>query len=41
MGEDHLLEAGQIEKAVVKGFENGLFKGLRRIGPFQVQKPPQ
>ena len=41
MGEDHLLQAGQVIKAVMKGFQGGLFEGLMRIGPFQVQKPAQ
>ena len=41
MGEDELLQAGQISETVVKGLDKGLFEGLRRIGSLQVQKPAQ
>ncbi len=41
MGKDHLLEAGQIEKAVMEGLDGRFLDGLVGIGPSQVEKPPQ
>jgi hypothetical protein len=41
MGEDELLQAGQVSETVVKNLDKGLFEGLRRRGSLQVQKPTQ
>lgn len=41
MGEDELLQTGQISETVVKGLDKGLFESLGGIGPLQVQKPAQ
>jgi hypothetical protein len=41
LGEDHLLQAGQIVKPVTEGLDNCFFKSLLGIGPLQIQEPAQ